>query len=63
MGTVTDLFSTQRPLKVGQANGEFLANLAMVKEGRKSLEWLRTQWNGEINPDFAKANIKHWGLK
>lgn len=63
---MTDLFSPlERParVKIGQANGEFLAHLAEVATRRQTLNWLRTKWTSEVNAKMAQDNLKHWGLK
>jgi hypothetical protein len=36
VGTVTDLFSPPAPTRVGQANGEFLAHLAMMAPAERA---------------------------
>lgn len=49
-------------MKIGQANGEFLAHIVEVVNGRRTLEWLRAKWTPEVNRDIALANLKHWHL-
>jgi alpha/beta superfamily hydrolase len=46
---------------IGKTNAEFLAHLVEVKDRRKTMDWLRSKCP-EVNPRFARDNIKFWGL-
>ena len=56
---MTDLFPTQRPLKVGQANGEFLAKLAMADPSTRAT--VRPNSFPDACSDLVKANAIFWG--
>ena len=60
---MSDLFTTAKPAKLGQANGEFLGHLVEVVQGRKDMAWLRTKYSDDVSREIVLANLKHWGLK
>ena len=64
MPTQLDLLGNVQPIdrSIGKANGEFIAHLIEVREGRRDMAWLRKTCPN-VARQVARDNLTFWGVK